>query len=164
QAEGWFRTASETAPTDDARARALAGLGRALVGCERFEESETVLRAAIDLARQLGLADVQATAPLALAGPAGRGAGAASDAADVTAALRSALDHLERASVGDREHQVLTSAVERELAIMLLLDGSVNERNRLLQRQLDRSRALDPADPGELAAALLAYRYALLDG
>lgn len=166
QAETWFRTAIELAPSNAVQARALAGLGRALVGTERFEESESVLRTAIDMARELGLATVQASATLALAGRAGRGAGVGADDAEVTSLLRSALDHLGRApDPGGNECVALAAALERELAIVLLLDtDAARERVELLGRQLARARSLDPPDPGELASALLVARYALLDG
>lgn len=164
RAESWFRTAIELTTDGVERARALAGLGRALVGSERFGESEAALREAIDLSREHGLPAVQASATLALAGRGGRGAGVATADAEITSLLRSALDHLERSPHGSGEQQMLIGAVERELAIMLLLEDAGDERIRLLEQQLARARELDPPDDGELAAALLAARYAKLDG
>jgi DNA-binding SARP family transcriptional activator len=131
-AASWFRTALELTDDDAERARALAGLGRSLVGCERFDESTDVLRQAIDLARSLGLGDVQARATLVAHRPRRprrrsrrrrrRDHRTAPERARPSGIAR-------RLPAGSREHQVLTCGLERELAIMLLLDDAPDERD-----------------------------------
>ena len=168
-AERQFERAAGCSTGARTRGHALVGRGRALHAQERFDEARASLHEALAIARTDDLAIVTASATLALVGRAGRGASLAPDAAHVEL-LREALSVIERA---DAEHEAdaiaatattdeLRCALERELALSLLLTDAAEERTRLLRRSLDRARALRPVRHETLANAVLGSRYAQL--
>lgn len=151
---------------EEARAEVLVEIGRAELRADRHAAAADALTEAGELARVRGLALVEAHATLALVGRAGRGAAVAAGDAEHARLLRRAIAALQTYRPGNaavaREREITMSALERELAFVLLF-GDADERNRLLDASLARARALDPPDPAALAAALLGARYAKLD-
>ncbi|HWL45645.1 MAG TPA: AAA family ATPase [Ilumatobacter sp.] len=162
-----YRVAFGSCDDDAQRAELLVGVGRAELRAGRHEPAAAALAAAVELARPLGLALVEARATLELVGRAGRGAAVGAGDAEHERLLRRAIDALERYRPTDadseRAHTVAMSALERELAFVLLL-GESAERTDLFNRSLKRARALEPPDEAALASALLGARYAKLAG
>ena len=161
-----YRTAARLAADEPARAELLVALGRAELRAGHHAAAAESLGAAIDLARVHGLAPTQARATRELVGRAGRGATIGAPDAAHAELLRAAIGALARyrpTSPDDaRSAAVALSALERELAFVLLLDGDATERSRLLGDSLARARAIDPPDHDAVAAAVLGARYAKL--
>lgn len=161
RASDLFRSAVEAARTPETRGEALAGLGRALLRCERFDDAAATLHEAHRLATEHDLPLIEGDSALALSGRAGRGATSDAGGASVDEMLRGAILHL--ADTPGRTAAILRSDLERELAFSLLLADARDERDELLTSSLRRMRELDPPAPRALAAALLGNRYTRLD-
>ncbi len=161
RASNLFQLAVDAGRTPTTRGQALAGLGRALLCCERFDAAATALHEARELAIDHDLPLVEGASALALSGRAGRGAAGGADSGTIDEALRQAIGHL--TGTPGRDAAILQSDLERELAFSLLLSDALDERRGLLTGSLERMRALDPPAPRPLAAALLGNRYARLD-
>ncbi len=176
-AERQFDLACDRASGPRTLGHALVGRGRAEHAQLRFDDARTTLHEALAIAEADGLAIVHATATLALVGRAGRGASLTRDDTEHVRLLRDTLAMIERAgdepsdarandidvTAGGGRPDELRSALERELALSLLLSDAVDERAALLQRSVDRARHLQPPDPETLASALLGSRYAKLE-
>ena len=162
-----YRAALDSTGDAADRVALLVAVGRAELRAGRHEQAAATLRAAVEQARTLGLALMEAQATLELVGRAGRGAVVGAGDTEHERLLRRAIESLERHRPRDADHEractVAMSALERELAFVLLL-GDTAERNDLLMRALKRVRALEPPDEAAVASALLGARYAKLAG
>lgn len=143
-------------------ARALIGSGLAHHAQGSFEQAVRLLDGALEVSRAHGLGEEQAEATLALVGRAGRGAAVADDGEQIRL-LREAIAAMEPkigegSSTGHHRREALACALDRELAIALLLTDAVEERTKLAERALARARSLVPPEPAATAAALLGRR------
>lgn len=138
-------------PEPDQRTAALIGLGRALRGADRKEESRAAFEEAIDLAARHELAERSADAVLGLIGGGGRGV--AVDLPDDARAdlLRRALSGLD-----EDDSPAMYLAVLGELALALLLTDQNREREDLARRALHLGR--QAGDPTTMGRALLVSR------
>lgn len=160
-----FRLACDLTDDPIARAERLVALGLAELRAEHFGPAEQALRAARDLARLHGLALVHADAVLGLVGRAGRGAAIDASDEERLELLRTAIRHVDRSPPSEADQRrwaLVMSDLERELAFTMLLVDNPGERTRLLERAVERLRALEPPDPAALARVLLGSRYAKL--
>lgn len=169
-AERQFARAAECSTGSRTLGHALVGRGRAQHAQERFDEARATLYEALAIARCDDLAIVTATAALALVGRAGRGASLTADDTEHVELLREALHVIERSDAEQEADTIaatattdeLRCALERELALSLLLSDAAEERALLLRRSVDRARGLRPVRHETLANALLGSRYAQL--
>jgi DNA-binding SARP family transcriptional activator len=145
------------------RGRAIVGAGRAHLAQGELERARVLLYEAVELSEEHDHPAIQAEATLSLVGRAGRGAIGDTDPGEQERLLRSALSALERDVDPTPRTMELWADLERELAIVLLLSGSADERSVLLHRSLARARSIEPARPQAVARALLGMRYAKLD-
>ena len=163
-AAGSYQHAIGGATSERRRAQAIVGAGRAHLAQGSLVEARSLLYEAVDIAEEHDLPTIQAAAALALVGRAGRGAIIDTDHGEQDRLLRSALAALERLASDLTPRAVeLWADLERELAIVLLLRGSADERSRLLYQSLERARSIEPTRPRTVARALLGIRYAKLD-
>lgn len=163
-AAGYYDDARRSTPNLRHRLQATVGVGRARVAEGELALARGHLYDAVETAEQHDLPTIQASATLALVGRAGRGALVEAGHEEQTRLLRSALSALERASTELTPRGLeLWSSLERELAVVLLLEDSADERAELLHRSLGRARRIEPTRPRAVARALLGVRYAKLD-
>ncbi|MCB0968049.1 MAG: AAA family ATPase [Ilumatobacter sp.] len=155
-----FRIAEQFADDDAARARALVGLGRGLLGAGRADDAADALRGAVDIADRIDDPIVRARAALVLVGRAGRGALAGDEDAQ-TDVLRRAIEHVERHPASS-DLAALRCDLERELAVAMLLTDRADEREQLLRSALDRAESLLPDHADTYVRAVLGFRYARL--
>lgn len=167
QAADHFTRAVELADTVVDRVEASIGLGRALLGEERYADATSALTQGADLADEHGLAVLSARAVLVLVGRAGRGALHDEHDDEHRRLLRRALAAIATSvpAPGSDDEALMPesrSDLERELAFNLLLTDAADERRTLLNASLQRMRTQRPPRPRALANALLGQRYALL--
>ncbi len=143
--------ASGRASSPDQTAEALVLRGRAQRALGQTEAARESLESAIDIARREGLGRRLAEGVLALVGGGGRGVAVELADADRARLLREALAAIDGGDGDDLLVRLLS-----ELALALLLTGSVAERDALARRAVEIAR--HRTDRSDLSGALLSRR------
>lgn len=153
-AQEHFATASRLAPDDASRCEALIGLGRALRAVGDLTGARVTLDDALAIAQRHGLARAAGAATLALVGGGGRGVAPDLDDAERAQLLRAGL-----AGLADADDDLRVPLLA-ELTLAIVLTDATDERRALCEACLRAARRW--GDPGGLATALWARRFALM--